>query len=161
MEKAIAGTDKTWNGERQDKATRIWNARGYPGNAPDGYVRLNQGSDEGERAELLTQLTGRPAKVVEFPTGYDNQGRSADRQLREEIADRLSENKPVLVGSLPRPKGDPPLPRKLSGGHVYEVTKIDDQGKLHLRNPWNRRHPEPMTIQEFKAGVRPRYSTLE
>ena len=46
-------------------------------------------------------------------------------------------------------------------GHVYEVTEVDGKGRLHLWNPWNNRHPEPMTIQEFKRGVNHRYSTLE
>ncbi|TDC82573.1 C2 family cysteine protease [Actinomadura sp. 7K507] len=161
LEKALAGVDQTWDGERRKKQTRIWNARGNPGDAPTGYVRLNQGSDAGDRAELLTQLSGRPATVVQFPTGYDHRGRSADRQLREEITDRLAGNKPVLVGTRKLNVGETALPKKLSDGHVYEVTKVDDQGKLHLRNPWNRKHPEPMSIQEFKAGVRPRYTTLE
>ena len=161
LEKAIAGTDQTWNDERRDKQTAIWNARGKTGNAPTGYIRLNQGSNAGERSELLTQLTGRPAKTVEFPSGYDNRGRSADHQLRDEITDQLSDGKPVLVGSRSLRKGETTLPRNLRKSHVYEVTKIDDKGMLHLHNPWNTQHPEPMTIQEFKANIRPRYSTLE
>ncbi|TDC87016.1 hypothetical protein E1285_21645 [Actinomadura sp. 7K507] len=161
LEKAVAGTDQTWNDERQDKATRIWNARGNPGEAPTGYVRLHQGSNEGDRAELLTQLTGRPAKVVEFPTGYDNQGRSAARQLRDEIVGHLSEDKPVLVGTRKLNENELALPKKLVDNHVYEVTEVDEQGSFHLRNPWNSRHPETMTVQEFKANTRPRYTTLE
>lgn len=161
LEKAIAGADQTWNGERRDKATRIWNAQGYPGAAPTGYVRLNQGSGPRDRAELLTQLTGRPAKTVEFPSGYDGQGRNADHRLRDEIVDQLSDKKPVLVGTRERRTGESSLPKGLQQKHVYEVTKVDDEGRLHLRNPWNTRHPGPMTIQEFKAGVRPRYTTLD
>ncbi|MEV0662731.1 C2 family cysteine protease [Actinomadura luteofluorescens] len=161
LEKAIAGTDQMWSVKRQDKANEMWNARGNSGDAPTGYVRLNQGSGFGERAELLTQLTGLPAKSVSFPDGYDNQGRSADRRLRDDILKQLSQGKPVLVGTRELGENESRLPRKLVDGHVYEVTDIDDRGRLHLRNPWNNRHPEPMTIQEFKRGVKHFYSTLE
>ncbi|MFG2243859.1 hypothetical protein [Spirillospora sp. NPDC048823] len=111
LEKAIAGTDQIWNDERRDKETRIWNARGKPGDAPTGYVRLNQGSNAGERAELLTQLTGRPAKTVEFPAGYDSRGRSADHRLRDEIAGQLSGGKPVLSAPVHYARANPPFPR--------------------------------------------------
>ncbi|MEO3826215.1 C2 family cysteine protease [Actinomadura sp. B10D3] len=161
LEKAIAGMDQTWPARRRRLATELWNVRGNTGDAPTGYVRLNQGSNPAERAELLTQLTGRPAKTVQFPADYDNQGRTADQRLHDEIVDQLSQNKPVIVGTRTPLKGEPPLPGKLIKGHAYEVIKVDDQGRLHLRNPWNDRHPEPMNIREFRAGIRPRYSTLE
>ncbi|SFP50043.1 hypothetical protein SAMN04489713_114278 [Actinomadura madurae] len=161
LEKAIAGADQTWSARRQARATELWNVQGHPGDAPTGYVRLNQGTNPGERAELLTQLTGRPAKTVRFPNGYDNQGRSADRRLHDEIAGQLSQNKPILVGSRELLKGESALPAKLVANHAYEVTRIDDQGRLHLRNPWNERHPAPLTLQEFKTAIRPRYTTLE
>ncbi|MGI5203886.1 C2 family cysteine protease [Spirillospora sp. CA-108201] len=161
LEKAIAGTDQTWSVKRQARVNEIWNARGNPGDAPTGYVRLNQGSGPGERAELLTQLTGLPAKSVQFPSGYDNQGRSADRQLHDEIFRQLSHGKPVLVGTRDKREGESRLSKGLRANHAYEVTKIDDQGRFHLRNPWGRKHPEPMTIQEFKREARSRYTTLE
>ena len=44
---------------------------------------------------------------------------------------------------------------------LTKVTNVDDQDRIHLRNPWNRRHPDPLTIDEFKAHIRPRYTTLE
>ncbi|WP_258941224.1 hypothetical protein [Actinomadura luteofluorescens] len=161
LEKAIAGIDQTWSNERRDKATRLWKARGKPGDAPTGYVRLNKGSSHGDQAELLTQLTGCPAKTVAFPVGYDSRGRKADRRLHDEIADQLSDNKPVLVGTRKLRKGESDLPKNLVPGHVYEVTKIDDKGKLHLRNPWNHQHPDPMTIQDLKFATRPRFATLD
>ncbi|URM99381.1 C2 family cysteine protease [Actinomadura madurae] len=161
LEKAIAGTDQTWSAARRDRAAELWKAQKKPGDAPTGYVRLNQGSSPGERAELLTQLTGLPAKTVQFPEGYDNRGRSADRRLQDEITGQLSSNKPVLVGTRELREGETNLPKKLADSHAYEVTKIDDQGNFHLRNPWNKRHPQPMTIQEFRANIRPRYTSLE
>jgi hypothetical protein len=161
LEKAIAGKDQTWDDERHQKWNRLWNARGNAGDGPKGYVRLNQGSTPGERAEVLTQLTGRPAKTLEFPSGYDNHGRSSDKRLLDELRGQLADRNPVLVGTRSLGRNDPPLVKDLRPSHAYEVTKVDDQGRLHLRNPWNRRHPQPLTIGEFKASVRPRYTTLE
>ncbi|MGI5416658.1 C2 family cysteine protease [Actinomadura luteofluorescens] len=161
LEKAIAGADRSWTAERWDKAKQLWKAQGNSGDSPTGYVRLNQGSTPDERSELLTQLTGLPARTVQFPSGYDRQGRSADRQLGDEIAQRLSLDKPVLVGTRELAAGESSLPKGLFAGHVYEVTKMDAQGKLHLRNPWGIDHPARMTIQELKRNVRPCYSTLE
>lgn len=161
LEKAIAGLDQTWSTERRDRANRIWKAQGKPGDAPTGYVRLNQGSSSEHRAELLTQLTGLPAKTVDFPIGYDGQGRSADRRLQDEIADHLSEGRPVLVGTRELKGNELLLPKRLVAGHVYEVTKVDEQGNFHLRNPWNGREPLPLTVKEFKACIWPPYTTME
>ncbi|MGC4954350.1 C2 family cysteine protease [Actinomadura citrea] len=161
LEKAIAGTDQTWSAKRQARVNEIWNARGNSGDAPTGYVRLNQGSGPGERAELLTQLTGLPAKSVPFPEGYDRQGRSADKRLRDDLIKQLSQGKPVLVGTRELGENESRLPRNLADGHAYELTEIDNKGRLHLRNPWNSRHPDPMTISEFKRAMIHRYSTLE
>ncbi|WP_338740580.1 C2 family cysteine protease [Actinomadura luteofluorescens] len=161
LEKALAGLDQMWSPERRDRANRLWKERGKSGDAPTGYVRLNQGTGPSERAKLLTVLTGSPAKAVAFPTGYDNQGRSADRRLQDEIAGHLSQGKPVLVGTRELSKGETHLPKKLIAKHVYEVTKVDDQGKFHLHNPWNKTHPHPMTIKELRANMRQRYTTME
>jgi hypothetical protein len=162
MEKAIAGSDQSWSDERRDKWQQRWEVQsGGEEEAPSGYVRLHQGSNPSERAELLTQLTGKPAKVWEFPTGYDRNGRSPDRQLVDEFRAQLELGKPILVGTRNRHPGERQLTNKLVDGHAYEVTKVDDAGRLHLRNPWNTRHPHPLTISEFRANIRPRYSTLE
>ncbi|SNR52419.1 hypothetical protein SAMN06265355_103552 [Actinomadura mexicana] len=161
LEKAIAGLDQMWSTERRERVNRIWKAQGKPGDAPTGYVRLNQGSNPAQRAELLTQLTGLPAKTVNFPTGYDSQGRSADRRLQDEIADHLSRGRPVLVGIRELDKDELLLPKRLVAGHAYEVTKVDDQGNFHLRNPWNDKQPLPLTVKDFKANIRPPYTTME
>lgn len=161
LEKAIAGLDRTWTPDRQRKWTDLWDAQGNTDEAPTGYVRLNQGSNPGDRAELLTQLTGQPAKAVEFPTQYDRSGRSPDRQLLDEIRGQLAEKKPVLVGTRSVHRNEAPLDKDLISSHAYEVTEVDENGMFHLRNPWNRDHPEPVTMAEFRANVRPRYTTLE
>ncbi|MGW6568611.1 C2 family cysteine protease [Streptomyces sp. NPDC054975] len=147
LEKAIAGVDQTWD-----------EGRSKPN---EGYVRLDQGSFPNHRAELLTQLTGRSAYTEDFPTGYDFQGRSPDRQLLEAFRAKLSDGCPVLVGTVGLESEDAKLPKKLIPGHAYEVTEVDDRGLIHLRNPHNLRHPEPLTVTEFREFIKNRYTTLE
>ncbi|GAA4634112.1 hypothetical protein GCM10023196_074340 [Actinoallomurus vinaceus] len=161
LEKAIAGTDQTWNDGRRRQWADRWDVQGDGGDAPQGYVRLNQGSNPSDRAELLTQLTGQPARPWEFPTGYDHKGRSPDRQLLDDFREQLVENKPILVGTRDLRTGENRLPHKLHHCHAYEVTGIDDSGRIRLRNPWNSQHPEMMTAKEFRDSMRPRYTTLD
>jgi len=158
LEKAIAGVDQTWDDERRAK----WDRQHSQADAGTrGYVRLDNGSYGNERAEVLTQLTGRPSSVVEFPSGYDMQGRSADRQLIEDIRGKLADNCPVLVGTVSTKRSEAPLAKDLISGHAYEVTEVDDRGRFHLRNPHNINHPEELTVSEFKKYIKPSYVTLE
>jgi hypothetical protein len=161
LEKAIAGSDQTWNDERRDKWEQRWKVQSGSDDTPNGYVRLHQGSNASERAELLTQLTGQPARTWEFPTGYDHNGRSADRQILDEFREQLAESKPILVGTRAKHKNEASLINDLKAGHAYEVTEVDDKGLIHLRNPWNSFHPDPLTVKEFRENIRPRYSTME
>jgi len=163
-EKAFAGIDQTWTAQRQvawmddwarlcaqDRARDAEKPRSGP--APTGYVRLHQGTTPWERAEVLTQLTGQPAVVREFPSGRD------EWSLNRIIRTQLTEGKPVLVASRNlRPEEDV-LPHGLEDEHVYEVTGIE-KGKIILRNPWNRDHPEPMETDEFARNMSRYYSTL-
>ncbi|MFE7759908.1 C2 family cysteine protease [Streptomyces sp. NPDC057438] len=147
LEKAIAGVDQTWDDSRP---------------RPDsGYARLDRGSNPNVRAELLAQLTGDTAYTEDFPTTYDMRGRSPDRQLVDTFREKLAEGRPILVGTN-APKDDPaPLPHKLFPKHAYEVTKMDDRGLVHLRNPHNRTNPDPMTVSQFKQHFKNRYTTTE
>ncbi|MEU8772324.1 C2 family cysteine protease [Streptomyces sp. NPDC048606] len=160
MEKAIAGSDQVWDQERRDRWAEIQKVRKVP-DVPEGYVRLNRGSGPSLRAELLTQLTGRPAVMCEFPNEFDHDGRSPDKQLMSDLKERLAEGKPVLVGTQSKLDHGGPLENDLHPAHAYEVTEVDGQGKIHLWNPWNRFHPEPLTLKQFRDNIRPVYSTLE
>ena len=164
MEKAFAGLDQTWTVQRrvgwwddwaalcaQDKANGAEKQRSGP--APTGYARLHQGTSPWERAEALTQLTGQPAVVREFPTGRDEW--LINRIIRAQLAD----DKPVLVSSRPEAYKGELLPHDLEAEHVYEVTGVE-KGKIMLRNPWNHKHPEPMETREFANNMGRYYSTL-
>jgi hypothetical protein len=164
MEKAFAGVDQTWSAERraewendwagicaQDEAGNVENPRSGP--APTGYARLHQGTSHWERAEALTQLTGQPAVVREFPSGRD------EWTINRVIRAQLAEGKPVLVGSRPQAHKREVLPHNLKPSHVYEVTGIE-KGKVLLRNPWNKEHPEAMETDEFARNMSRYYSTL-
>ncbi len=164
MEKAFAGVDQTWTAERramwehdwdllcaQDRAANKANPRSGP--APDGYVRMHQGTTAWERAEALTQLTGQHAMVCEFPAGIE------EYRINRIIRAQLDDGKPVLVSSRPEEPEGEPLPHNLDPGHVYEVTGIE-KGKILLRNPWHDNHPEPMETDEFARNMNRYYSTL-
>jgi hypothetical protein len=128
-------------------------ANPHIGPAPDGYVRLHRGTSPWERAEVLTQLTGKESEVREFPAGSDKW--LINRIIRAQLAD----SKPVLVGSRDHAYKGEVLPHNLEAGHVYEVTGVD-KGKIVLRNPWNREHPDPLETEEFARNMRPLYTTL-
>jgi hypothetical protein len=164
MEKAFAGVDQTWTTERraewehdwagmcaQDQARNAKNPKSGP--APTGYVRLHQGTTPWERAEALTQLTGQPAVVREFPQGRDEW--TVNRIIRTQLAN----GKPVLVDSRKKTHQRETLPHKLEPEHVYEVTGVEE-GRILLRNPWNRKDPEPMETDEFARNMSRYYSTL-
>jgi hypothetical protein len=164
FEKALAGVDQTWHADRRSAWERDWTSispqinpdnqgNTDSGGTPVGYVRLNQGSHPWDRAELLTQLTGREAVVREFPSGED------EWLVNRIIRAQLAVEKPVLVGTRPLNVDERKLPHDLVPNHVYEVTDVV-RGKIILRNPWNKDHPEPMETGEFTQNVRPHYTTL-
>ena len=164
FEKALAGTDQTWTVQRrvmwlsdwaglcaQDQADNAKKQRSGP--APAGYVRMHQGTTPWERAEVLTQLTGQPAVVRKFPSGSD------EWRINRIIRTQLTDGKPVLVCSRMLTHEREELPHDLKDEHVYEVTGIE-KGKIILRNPWNKDHPQPMETEEFAHNMGRYYSTL-
>lgn len=165
MEKAIAGADQTWTPEQKDAWEKRWAGQKavldhqrvkegkppYPdGDTPTGYQRISQGSNAYDRADVLTMITGRQAEVRAFP--------SDDNALVKEIfADKLAYDKPVLVGSRARDRTqEGPFPNKVEASHAYEVTGLTRDGRIQLRNPWNERHPDPMTVSEFREYFSPK-----
>jgi hypothetical protein len=101
----------------------------------------------------LTQLTGQPAVVREFPSGRD------EWLINRLIRTQLTEGKPVLVCSRHKMHEREQMPHDLEAEHVYEVTGVE-KGKINLRNPWNYKHPEPMETDEFARNMNRYYSTL-
>ena len=122
------------------------------GPPPDGYVRLNQGSTPWDRAELLTQLTGKESVVRSIPPRDADVTRVLTRQLRD--------RKPVLAASRSGRYEDEKLPNELQPAHAYEVVAVE-AGKIVLRNPWHEDHPERMTPAEFSENMEPNYTTLK
>lgn len=94
-------------------------------------------------------LTGRQAEVRHIP---DN-----DKDLvKAFFNDKIAYDKPVLVGSRPvdTGSGEHRLAHGLYGSHAYEVTGLNQDGRIELRNPWGARHPEPLTPAEFREYFR-------
>jgi hypothetical protein len=102
---------------------------------------------------MLTQLTGDEAEVREFPSGRE------EWRINRIIRAQLADGKPVLVSSRDAAYDGEILPHKLVPAHVYEVTGVE-KGKIALRNPWNRKHPEPMETAEFARNMDRFYTTL-
>lgn len=162
LEKAIAGLDQAWTPQRRADWADLWhrlceNDAGdekvknpRTGYAPEGYARLNQGSTAWDRAELLTQLTGRQSAVRSYP---DDPG-----QLRAVFDRQVREGKPVLVASRLKKQDREEMPYDLEPGHAYEVVAVAD-GKVQLRNPWNRRTPRRLlsgSSQQICSPTTPR-----
>lgn len=164
FEKALAGVDQTWSADRRSAWEKDWDSLSPQsrdgdardlgtGHAPEGYVRLNQGSEAWDRAEVLTQLTRQEAVVREFPSGRD------EWTINRIIRAQLEDSKPVLVCTRELRSDERKLPHNLAPEHVYEVTGVE-KGKILLRNPWNRDHPLPLETDDFARNVRPWYTTL-
>src|SRR6185312_11453376 len=114
------------------------------------YAEIGSGGRDIDKAELLTALTGIPARVSRF----DGRG-STHPGLRRMIRDLLAAGSPVHVGVKPRSSflrivdadgnETDEIPYDLIPGHAYEIVSIDDEGLVELRNPWGVRHPsEPV-----------------
>jgi hypothetical protein len=164
LEKAVAGVDQTWTASRREDWAESWAElcksdstdekvkKPRSGPPPHGYVRLNQGSTSWDRAELLTQLTGKESAVRSIPQCDADVIRVLTRQLRD--------RKPVLVASRHEHYEDEKLPHYLQPAHAYEVVAVGAE-KLVLRNPWNEDHPKPMSPHEFVENMEPKYTTLK
>jgi hypothetical protein len=158
MEKVIAAEDQIWDTAKKagwDREWTTWHKPAVdherakvplgpsPNDAPMGYNRLDIGSTAHQRADLLAKLTGKDAEVRRIPG--EQQG---ERALLDGFRDQLSAGKPVLVGTRGLRVTDKQLPYGVVDGHVYEVTKVEND-KIHLRNPWGYRHPAPMDAKTF------------
>ncbi|MBO0803948.1 MAG: hypothetical protein J2P25_12855 [Nocardiopsaceae bacterium] len=163
LEKALAGIDRTWTDSRRADWEERWPRQcEHEGRevtpAPKEYERLHEGTTAGDWAEILTQLTGRPAVTRALPGDHkarEDTTISGDVMLTERFRGLLDSGRPILVGTRPLDEGEVQLPHKLNPGHAYEVIRVDDENKLHLRNPWGRLHPEPMTAQQLREGISP------
>ncbi|GAB3976051.1 hypothetical protein GCM10029978_061800 [Actinoallomurus acanthiterrae] len=162
LEKAFAGIDQTWSAERWQRWIDGWTAMGGDEEAvPRGYVRLHQGNLQEEGAEMLTQLTGLRSSFLEIPGFFEPPGPEADQRLIDGFRTLLGENKPIVVGtrSPEEEGGDQLLAAGLLEGHYYDVVLVDDEGFIHLYNPWNRLHPPPLTAQGFRSAFSGFYIT--
>jgi hypothetical protein len=140
MEKGLAGIDKTWSPSRI--AYNKFVTKGDPANR--GYARVDKSTYPVARAELLTQITGQPARVIQTSTAQETA--ATWKQL-------LDEGNPVLVVSAEK-RADPSAFNIVSG-QVYEVIKVED-GNVIMRNLWGRLHPDPVPVTELGKHI---YST--
>nr|WP_306206020.1 toxin glutamine deamidase domain-containing protein [Actinoplanes sp. RD1] len=155
VEKAVAALDRTWTDARrdqwQDMYNRVTNTTDVA--APSGYARLTFGSLPLLQAELLSQLTGLPARTARF-----NPTAGVEPATEARLSSLLAAGNPVIVGSRGAyPGGDP---FGLVPGHAYELAAVS-QGQVWLRDPYDHRHPDPMTIREFLDSVNQSFAYLD
>jgi hypothetical protein len=158
MEKVIAAEDQTWDTVKKAGWDQAWTTQHKPtvdqsranaglgpsaNDAPMGYNRLDIGSTAYQRADLLAKLTGEDAEVRRIPG--EQQGEQA---LLDGFRDQLNAGKPVLVGSRGHHRPSERFPNRIVPGHAYEVTKVENN-KIHMHNPWGKRHPDPMDVKTF------------
>ncbi|MET8468971.1 toxin glutamine deamidase domain-containing protein [Streptomyces sp. NPDC006422] len=162
MEKAIAGLDQFWDEETRENKLLFAKNRDSDKNLLTGYSRLTRGTNVGERAELLAQITGRATENHEFPTQYDMNGRSRERQVLDHLRELLDSGRPVLIGTQQRGEGvENRMEKNLRSEHVYEIVSVDDRGLIQLRNPHNSDQPDPLTAKELMKYCRDQYTTLK
>lgn len=163
LEKALAAVDRTWSSDRHQQWQLTWAAWESPNDplvaAPTGYARLDVGSHRQMQAELLTQLTGLPSRAASFD---QTPGRETASEAR--LAALLAAGSPVITAT--RGEDQYPaairnqLPHGLVAGHAYEVVAVGN-GQVQLHNPWNTRHPTPMTVREFLDLMNESFAYLE
>lgn len=160
LEKAIAGSDQAWSEEERAEWAKEWGyikqgldaeriedgLEPFPDEPPPtGFVRIGQGSDAYEQADLLSALTGREAEVRQLP-GTD------EELVKALFVNKIAYDKPVLVGSRALRPGERELEHDLVASHAYEVTGLNRDGLIELRNPWGFQQPDPMTPAAFRAN---------
>ncbi|WP_353850548.1 toxin glutamine deamidase domain-containing protein [Solwaraspora sp. WMMA2056] len=163
LEKALAAVDRTWTESRQVHWQQQW--QGWQGRtdphraAPLGYARMNPGSTPDLWAELLTQLTGEPARTGRFPIAP-----GSEPTAEATLARLLAQGNPVIASTRPPdrylhlPNGTPPY--GLYAGHAYEVVAAQG-GHVWLRNPWNHGHPQPIPVRAFLDLMSRDYAHLD
>ncbi|MGD6740889.1 toxin glutamine deamidase domain-containing protein [Streptomyces sp. BH106] len=162
MEKAIAGLDQFWSEEKRDHEAQFPRNKDFDGNLLSGYSRITQGSSSGERAELLTQLTGQTSENHEIPTQYDMHGRSPDKQLLTHLRELIESGRPIIIGTRSQgTEAESEMEKGLRSSHAYEIVSVDDRALIQLRDPHNDGDPQPLTVKEFKKYCTTRYTTLE
>ncbi|MET8148608.1 C2 family cysteine protease [Actinoplanes sp. NPDC049668] len=151
VEKAIAAVDRTWSNARRDlwqDSWREWTGQNSPNaGAPLGYGRLNVGSTPDLWAELLTQLTGEPARAVRF-----DRTPGTEPATEAWLGTLLAAGNPIIVSTMNESRYPAAirtnLPFNLRAGHAYEVVGVGD-GQVRLRNPWNTEHPASIPVRQF------------
>ncbi|WBB55548.1 toxin glutamine deamidase domain-containing protein [Verrucosispora sp. WMMD573] len=161
LEKALAAVDRTWTTERHEHwqcEWRGWESKDDPHRAaPVGYARLNVGSTPLMQAELLTQLTGLPARQTPLDT---RPGREAEAERH--LAALLAAGSPITIATWPKESypGLAVVPYGMKAKHVYEIVAVQN-GHVQLRNPWNTEHPSPMPLRAMLDLMGPWCAHLE
>ncbi|WP_433467114.1 hypothetical protein [Spirillospora sp. CA-128828] len=149
IEKALGAVDETWPPDRGQNP--------LVGNPSErGYARLDKGTGAWTQAEILTQLTGRAARVNRLDT---DPGAVADNEAV--LTDLVESERPSVFSTLPdsMQRADPDA-YKLRCQHAYELIGVEN-GKVLMRNPYGHKHPDAIPVAEFSKYFNSYYAALE
>ena len=150
LEKALAASDKRWTAGRIKLNDDLWREqaikiRGLKNDEEikalldaRGYARLDRGLTYPEMAEVMAEVTGERASVLQL----------SSQHVESALSRLVRERKPIIVTSRSAKVGGGPSAYGVRGGHAYEVTGVED-GKVIMKNPWGNLHPDPVPAQEF------------
>jgi hypothetical protein len=149
VEKALGAVDETWPSDRGENPLL-----GNP--VERGYARLDKGTRAWTQAEVLAQLTGRPARVSRLDT---DPGAAAENEAV--LGDLVDSGRPIVVSTVPKfmQRADPST-YELTAAHAYELIGVED-GKALMRNPYGYDHPDPVPLSEFCNHFNSYYATLD
>ncbi len=96
---------------------------------------------------------GWPSDAFNWMLGANPAKIPAPADMFADISARLVKGNPVAACS--RSTATPAMEAAgVVGNHTYAVLKVTDEGgtqKIHLWNPWNKKHPEPLTHEQFAS----------
>lgn len=124
-----------------------------------GYDDLSEGGEHDREDAVFRLLTGRSLLLDVDWVGSQGTGQPSDwremsdGRLLQTLHHRLSRGDVVTCGTSllfeTAPTGTGLLTR-----HAYTLVSVDAAaGLLRLRNPHGVRHPEPLTVAQFRAGI--------
>ncbi|MFT7621148.1 MAG: hypothetical protein ACI9WU_000309 [Myxococcota bacterium] len=128
----------------------------WPGLLEKAYVHLKakgeyQGVNKGgHTTDALETITGSKAR------SFKSVGKT-DEALLIELTKALADKKPVASGSFSKNdiKTNETLKkmatdRDVAAWHAYVVDDVKD-GLIYMKNPWGKRHPKPLTPEQYKT----------
>jgi hypothetical protein len=163
FENAFASVGQAWDLQRQADEQNAWYWREHAASqlnhtpppdrfqaAPTGYHQI-VGAPLIRLAEMMTQLTGQPARVSHVDTSPNREA-----VMLQRLQDLIAMGSPVITCTRDQKQYNDPahqaqLPFGLHHNHAYEVVAVNADGTITMSNPWNdpTEDPAPISIADY------------